>query len=120
MPSMVVLVLHDLSQFSAIMDAWHDAGVPAVTVLEGFGRRDPKEQARRELPLMPTIRDVFQADDMPRTMVFSIVPDEIVDQLGDITEELLGDLSEPGKGIFFVRPVTRVIGLRPAHQSPHS
>ena len=118
MPSMVVLVLHDLSRFTDIMNAWHDAGAPAVTILEGLGTREPKEQARRELPLMPSIRDVFQAEDMPRTTVFSIVPDAIVDQLGEVTEELLGDLSEPGKGIFFVLPVTRVIGLRPASHSP--
>ena len=115
MPSLAFLVLHDLSHFNDILAAWHDAGAPAVTILDAVGTRDLKEQASRDdLPLMPSIRDLIQADDAPRTTIFSVVPDEIVDKLADATIELMGDLSEEGKGIFFVVPVSRVIGLRPA------
>lgn len=113
MPSMVVLVLHDLEHFSDLMAGWHEAGAPAVTILESMGTRDLKDRARMEdLPMMPTVRDVMQAMDVPRTTVFTVVPDEIVDDLARATEELLGDLTEPGRGIFFVLPTTRVIGLR--------
>jgi nitrogen regulatory protein PII len=116
---MVLLVLHDLSHFTNILSAWHDAGAPAVTIWEGLGTRALSEQARRaDLPLMPSVRDVLQADDMPRTTVISVVPDEVVDRLTQATEEVLGDLSEPGKGILFVVPVTRVLGLRPPPHSP--
>jgi len=113
MPSMVVLVLHDMEHFSDLMARWHDAGAPAVTILESLGTRDLKDkQAMRDLPMMPTVRDVMQADDVPRTTVFTVVQDEVVDRLAEVTEEVLGDLSEPGKGIFFVLPASRVIGLR--------
>lgn len=113
MPSMIFLVLHDMSQFSEILAVWHDAGAPAITVLEGLGTRNLKEQGYRDdLPMMPTVRDLLQADDVPRTTIFSVVPDEIVDLIVERTEELMGDLSEPGKGILFVLPVSRVSGLR--------
>lgn len=113
MPSMAFFVLHDLTQFNDILSAWHDAGAPAVTILDSVGTRDLKEQARRDdLPLMPSIRDLIQSDDAPRTTIFSVVPDDIVDKLANATEKLMGDLSEEGKGIFFVVPVSRVIGLR--------
>ena len=119
MPSLAVLILHDLSRFSDILSAWHDAGAPAVTILDSVGTRDLKEQSRRDdLPLMPSIRDLVQADDAPRTTIFTVVPDEIVDKLADVTVELMGDLSEQGKGIFFVLPVSRVMGLRPAPHRP--
>ena len=115
MPSLAFLVLHDLSHFNDILSAWHDAGAPAITILDAVGTRDLKEQASRDdLPLMPSIRDLIQADDAPRTIIFSVVPDEIVDKLADAIEELMGDLSEEGKGIFFVVPLSRVMGLRPA------
>ena len=120
MPSLVVLVMHDLTHFTDVLSAWHDAGAPAITILEGLGTRDPKEQARRELPLMPSVRDVLHAEDMPRTTIFSVVPDEVADALAEATHEVLGDMTEPGKGILFIVPVTRVLGLRPPphHPSP--
>ncbi len=120
MSSMVVLVMHDLSHFTDVLSAWHSAGAPAVTILEGLGSREPKEQARRELPLMPSVRDVLHAEDMPRTTIFSVVPDEVVDRLTQATVEVLGDLSEPGKGILFVLPVSQVLGLRPPPHHPSS
>lgn len=120
MSSMVVLVMHDLSHFTDVLSAWHSAGAPAVTILEGLGSREPKEQARRELPMMPSVRDVLQAEEMPRTTIFSVVPDEVVDRLTQATVEVLGDLSEPGKGILFVLPVSQVLGLRPPPHHPSS
>ncbi len=119
MPSLVVLIMHDLSHFTDVLSAWHDAGAPAVTILEGLGTRDPKEKARRgDLPLFPSLRDVLHAEDIPRTTIFSVVPDDIADRLAEATEQVLGDRSEPGKGIFFVVPVTRVLGLRPPPRPP--
>ncbi len=118
MSSMVVLVMHDLSHFTDVLSAWRGAGAPAVTILEGLGSREPKEQARRELPMMPSVRDVLQAEEMPRTTIFSVVPDEVVELLTQATVEVLGDLSEPGKGILFVLPVAQVLGLRPPPQQP--
>ena len=120
MSSMVVLVMHDLSHFTDVLSAWRSAGAPAVTILEGLGSREPKEQARRELPMMPSVRDVLQAEEMPRTTIFSVVPDEVVELLTQATVEVLGDLSEPGKGILFVLPVAQVLGLRPPPDHPSS
>ena len=113
MSSMIVLVIHDLSQFDELLDRWHDAGAPALTMFDCVGTRGPREQGERDdLPLMPTIRDLLQSDDAPRKMIFSIVPDDAVDPIVDATVDMLGDPSEEGKGILFVLPVARVIGLR--------
>ena len=113
MSSLVVLVLYNLSHFEEVLAAWHDAGATTVTILEGMGTRAPEEQARRaDLPILPTIRDLLQADDAPRRIIFSVVPDDLVDAVVDATERIVGDLSEPQNGILFVLPVARVVGLR--------
>ena len=113
MHSMVVLVLHNLTRFEEVLSAWHEAGASAVTILESVGTRGPREQARREdLPLLPSIRDLLQSDDAPRKTVFSIVRDELVERLIQTTTDIVGDLQQPGNGILFVIPVTRVEGLR--------
>ncbi len=113
MPSMVMLVLHDLTYFNAVMAAWRDTGAPAITILDSVGTRELEEQvARDDLPLMPSVRDLLQSDDAPRKSIFAIVEDAIVDPLIEATEKVMGDLSEAQKGILFVLPVTRVVGYR--------
>jgi nitrogen regulatory protein PII len=113
MYSTVVLILHDQRHFEEVVAAWHDAGAPAVTIVDAKGTRDPRERARREeLPLLPSIRDLLQSDDAPRRMVLALVRDEAVDALVAATERVLGDLSKEGNGLLFVLPVSRVVGLR--------
>ncbi len=114
MPSMVLLVLHDLKDFNSVMTAWREAGAPAITILDSVGIRELEEQGMRDdLPLMPSIRDLLQSDDAPRKSIFTIIEDAIVDPLIEATERIMGDLSEPQKGILVVLPVTRVVGYRP-------
>lgn len=113
MSSVVILVLHNLSRFEEVLAAWHDAGAPAVTIYDCVGTRDVREQARRDdLPLLPTIRDLLQSDDAPRKTILAVVPDEAVDAIVRATEKTVGDLRQPGNGILFVLPTTRVVGMR--------
>lgn len=113
MSKMIILVLHNLEHFDEVLSRWHEAGVPAVTVFDCVGTRGITEQGSRDdLPLLPRIRDLLQSDDAPRKMVMSIVPDDTAERIVSVTEEILGDLSEPSKGILAVLPVERVIGLR--------
>lgn len=113
MPSMVMLVMHDSNLFGEMLAAWRAAGAPAVTILDSVGTRELDEQAKRDdLPLMPSIRDLLQADDAPRKTIFAVVQDDTVDPLVKATHDILGDLSEPKKGILVVMPVSQVYGFR--------
>jgi len=113
MPSLMVLVLYNLSHFEEVLAAWHDAGAIELTVMDGLGTRLPSEQARRDdLPILPSIRDLLQSDDAPRRIIFAVVPDELVDPIAAVTERVLGDLRERGTGVLVVVPVSRVVGFR--------
>ncbi len=113
MPSMVLLVLHDLKDFNAVMTAWREAGAPAITILDSVGSRELEEQAKRDdLPLMPTVRDLLQSDDALRKSIFTIIEDAMVDPIVEVTERVMGDLAQAQKGILVVLPVTRVVGYR--------
>jgi len=115
MSKMIVLVLHNLEHFDAVLSRWHEEGAPAVTVFDCVGTRGIMEQGTRDdLPLLPRIRDLLQSDDAPRRMVMSIVPDDVVDAIVDATVATTGDLAEAGNGILAVLPLERVIGLREA------
>ncbi len=110
---MVLFVLHDMSKLDAVMTAWREAGAPAITILDSVGTREMDERGRRDdLPLMPTIKDLLQSDDAPRKTLFSIVENATVDALVAATEEVLGVLSEAGKGILVVTELSKVVGFR--------
>jgi hypothetical protein len=118
MPSMISVVLYDLSHLDELVEQWHEVGSPAVTIIDCVGTRGEREPGRRsDFPLLPSIRDLLQAEDAPRKIVFSLVPDAIVDSLVRVTEQIVGDLLETGNGILFVIPVSRVVGMRPPKQA---
>jgi nitrogen regulatory protein PII len=113
LPSLVVLILHNVARFQDVLSAWHEAGVPAVTILDCVGTRDVREKLQREeLPIMPSIRDLLAGDDAPRKMILSVVSGDTVEWLIKATVDAVGDLSEPGNGILFVVPVARAVGVR--------
>ncbi len=113
MYSLVSLVLHDFHRFDAVLAAWREAGAPAITILDSVGTRELDEQARRDdLPLLPSIRDLLQADDAPRKTLFSVVEDSVVDKLIAATEEIVGDLADEHQGILMVTKLTKVVGFR--------
>ena len=108
-----MLVLYNLSHFEEVVAAWHDNGAAELTIIDALGTRLPWEQTRRDdLPLIPSIGDLLQSDDAPRRIIFTTVPDHVVDPLIATTERVLGDLHERGNGTLIALPVTRIVGLR--------
>jgi len=113
MYSAVFLVFHEMGLIDDIIEAWREAGAPAITILDSVGTREIENHKRRDdLPLMPTIKDLIQEDDAPRKTMFAIVETAIVDPIVKVTEETLGDLTEKNKGILMVIELAKVVGYR--------
>lgn len=111
---LVVLVLDDVNLSSDIFDAWESAGVGGITIVEstGLARVRQKEGFRDDIPLMPSIRDLFHSREEHHRTVFSIVEgEEMVTRLITATEGVIGDLTRPDSGILFAMPLSHVIGV---------
>ncbi|MEZ4518452.1 MAG: hypothetical protein R3C44_17085 [Chloroflexota bacterium] len=111
---LVVLIIDDISQCPQLFNAWEEAGVTGLTIVEstGLGRIRRTIGLREDMPLMPSIRSLLQAQEEHHRTIFSIVEGEaMIDALIEATENTLGKLSEPNKGIFFALPLARVVGL---------
>ncbi len=114
MSYMVMFVLDDIDKCSPIFDAWEDAGVKGITILEstGLGRIRRQSGYRDDLPLMPSIRKLLQTREEHHRTIFTLVKtEELVDKLIDATQSVMGDLNEPNRGVIFVLPVARVVGI---------
>jgi hypothetical protein len=112
MNHLVVLVLDNLEQCPSVLDAWEGAGVGGITILESTGLRRVRGVLRDDLPLFPSIRDLLSSAETHHRTLFAVVRDEAtVDRLTAATEAVVGDLAQPNTGLFFVVPVSKVLGL---------
>jgi hypothetical protein len=110
---MVLLVIDDLNICPRVLDAWSAAEVPGITILESTGlERLQKDSIRDDLPMMPSLSDLLRSHEHHHRTIFSVVEgEELVDQVIEITQEIMGDLNEPNTGMLVVLPVARAIGL---------
>ncbi len=113
---MVVLVLDELEACSDVLDAWEAANVSGVTIIEstGLGRAHEMRWLRDDFSLMPSLSSLLQSREEQHRTMFTLVDSmEMVDKLFAVTTAITGDLDGPNKGIMFVLPVTRVVGIVP-------
>ena len=117
MPQLVNLILHDPGRTDEVVHAWLEAGVLGITLLDssGLARQVSERDLRDDLPLFPSLRAMLSIPERNSRLVFSVVPDNFdLDGLIAATERVLGPLTAPDSGIFYVVPVTRTVGVRGA------
>ena len=117
MSYMVVLIVDNPDDCPPILEAWEAAGVTGVTILESSGLgRLKRTGLRDDIPLMPSLREIFQGKEVHhRTLLTVVDHEQVLDKLVAITQEILGDLNRPHSGFLFVVPVLRAYGLGVKH-----
>ncbi len=110
---LVVLIVDDPDRCPAILDAWEEAGVSGVTILESSGLGRLRQGGLRDdLPLMPSLSEILEGEEVHHRTLLTVVKDEpMVDRLEEIVRRIIGDLDEPNSGFLFVVPVLRAVGL---------
>ena len=110
---LVVLVLDDPDNCPCILEAWENIGVTGVTILESSGLGRLRRAAfRDDIPLLPSLRDIFSSQEVPHRTLFSVVDDQDkVDKMVESVQKQIGDLNNPDTGFMFVMPVLQAYGL---------
>jgi nitrogen regulatory protein PII len=113
MAHLVVLVLDDPDQSRDVLDAWEAAGAPGVTILDSTGLgRVRRLGIRDDVPLMPSLSDLFRRQEGHHRTLFSVVRDQSqVDSIVQATQAVIGELNRRDTGLLFVVPVGQVFGL---------
>ncbi|MDT8304895.1 MAG: hypothetical protein RRC07_03070 [Anaerolineae bacterium] len=115
---MVLLVVYDIDACPSVLDAWDAARVPGITILDSTGLGTIRQKGLRDdLPLMPSIADLFRSREHRHRTIFTVVEsEETVDHLVEVTQTIMGDLNDPHNGVMFVLPVSRVVGFHGAQE----
>jgi len=113
MSYLVVLVLDDPDRCRDVLDAWEAAGAPGVTILDSSGLgRVRRAGIRDDLPLMPSLSDLFRRQEDHHRTLFSVVKDQSqAEAIVQATQAVVGELDRGHTGLLFVVPVGQVYGL---------
>jgi nitrogen regulatory protein PII len=119
MSYLVVLVLDDPDRCRDVLDAWEAAGAPGVTILDSSGLgRVRRAGIRDDIPLMPSLSDLFQRQEDHHRTLFSVVKDQSqVEAIAQATQAIIGELDWGHTGLLFVVPVSQVYGLHKKRES---
>lgn len=118
MHQMILLIVNDLAKCPDVLEGWDAAEVPGVTILDSTGLGSMRQAGiRDDIPLMPSITDLFRTKEHRHRTLFTVVEgEEKVEEIIKITQEILGDLNNPHNGVLFVLPVSRVVGFHGAQE----
>jgi hypothetical protein len=119
MQYMIMLVLAQADQLEGVVEVWQAEGIEDVTVFQSKSLIQVQDRCRRDdLPLFPSMRDIFENEEFDHYTLFTVVDGEdLIDRLIASTEERIGDLDNPGNGALVALPVARAKGLRQGRQS---
>ncbi len=112
---MILYVAADLQQAKDMMNVWVKAGVTGITILESAGMRQflDKGILRDDFGPMPSMRQLFRAQETHHRTIFSVVKDdEMLQDVIRTSEEFVGSWSKPDVGVLFVWPVLCAYGLQ--------
>jgi nitrogen regulatory protein P-II 1 len=116
---LILLVIDDPDQLEDLLIAWEEAGVPSATVLfsTGMGRIRKLGGWRDDMPLIPSLRDFYEAPENLNRTIFATANDEAqVDAVVAATKKVVGELDEQETGLLLVLPVTRAYGVNKRYE----
>lgn len=108
---MLIMVLDDVAHREQVLEAWLQAGVRGVTVLESTGVNRVLQRSEAQ-PMFMGFGQLFGGASVGHNTLFTVIESlDLAEAAVRNTEEIVGDLSLPNTGIIFTVPVTKAWGL---------
>ncbi|MBK7894247.1 MAG: hypothetical protein WAS33_18955 [Candidatus Promineifilaceae bacterium] len=108
---MLIMVLDDTSHLNDVLTAWDQAGVGGVTIIESTGLNRVLQRHSADMAFVG-FSQMFGSGRVGHNTLFTVIEDlELAETAVAATEAVLGDLTEPDKGIIFALPVAKTWGL---------
>lgn len=111
---LLVAVINHEERVDDILAGFVELGITGATIVssEGMGR-----VLSHDVPIFAGLRSLTSRSRPRNQTLFSVVDDGKLDSAIALIQEVCGSLDEPGAGIVFTMPVTRVVGLAPELES---
>lgn len=108
---LVVLVLDNPDLCPDMIQAWQEAGASGITILNSAGMGPARRGIGDDVPLFPSVRDLFRSEETQHRTLFSIVDSqEKVEALAAASTACVGDFKKDDTGILFATPLSHFWG----------
>ena len=91
-----------------ILTGFLDVGIHGATVVDAKGMG---EILTTQVPIFAGFKSLFPVGGGHTYLIMSVVGKDLIDVAMGVVDEAIGDFEEPGSGILFTVPLTRVKGL---------
>jgi len=111
---LILFVMNDPDRLEDLLIAWEELGIDAATVLfsTGLGRIRQLKGWRDDMPLIPSLRDFYEAEENLHRTIFTTVDSEAqADAIVGATERVVGSLDEEETGLLLVLPIAKAFGV---------
>ncbi len=117
MLKLILLITPRIEQVHDIAEAWEAAGVTGVTFIESTGFHSLRQAVDKPnvLPGMMSLIEILRQHNEHNIVLLSVVEEDRVTQLLEITEGIIDNINLPDNGVLFVLPVEQAFGLRQPH-----
>ncbi len=111
--SLVGLVLADTETEEKVIEAWEAKNTSGITVVDCKGPGLPGHaRGVDDLPLFPGLDTFLESLRADQKLLFTFVEGgPRLEEVLEVTQREVGDLSQPGKGVLFALPLAFVKGL---------
>lgn len=108
---LLIMVLDDAGSLNAVLEAWKQARVPGITILEstGLNRLLMRDEAH---PMYLGFSQIFGSGRVGHHTLLAVIEGlDTAEAAVKATEAVIGSLDQPNTGIVVAVPVTKVWGL---------
>lgn len=107
---LIVAVINDPEKLDEILSGFLELGITGATVIgsEGMGRL-----LTHDIPIFAGLQSLVAGVRPQNRTIFSVIPDDRVEDAFALLQDVCGDLAAPATGIAFSVPVNKVVGLAP-------
>jgi nitrogen regulatory protein PII len=108
---LLVAVINQPEALDDILSGFLELGITGATVINSEGMA---HVLTHDIPLFAGIQTLISRSRAQNYTIFSVIDEqEKVDAAFAVIQDVCGSLDEPGTGIMFTIPVTRVVGVAP-------
>ncbi len=107
---LVIVFLNNPDIITELMEAFLEIGISGATIVDSIGMG---RILTYEIPIFAGFKELFPSSSPTNRTIFIVTEDNMVDEIFQVLEEVVGDFSKPGTGLAIVLPIYKVLGWHP-------
>ena len=108
---LLIIVLNKTECLERLLTSFSNHQIPGATILDSRGMAQELEQFD-DMDFMFSLRMLINPAHKENKTIFMVVPEELIEKISRIVNEVTGGLDQPETGILFTVPIDHIEGLR--------